>query len=97
MSRVRLAHDKSIAQGIADPWFFATEARYFVLDGDREQAIDLLTQSADKGLVLGMELSTIWPELTVLIGDLAYDSVQARILENFNHERTVLGLEPIST
>jgi hypothetical protein len=97
MSRVRLAHDKSIAQGIADHWFFVTEARYFVLEGDREQAIDLLKQSANKGLILGIELNTIWPGLTVLVGDPAYDSIQVRIFENFNAERAELGLEPIST
>jgi hypothetical protein len=97
MARVRAAHDRSIAQAVADPFFVADEARYYLLAGDRERAIELLEQAVDKGMFFAAKFTEVWREMEVFSGDPRFEAVQARMLQHANAERAELGLEPIST
>ncbi len=96
MARVRAAHDRSIAQAVAAPFFVAAEASYHVLAGDRERAIDLLGQAVDKGMCLAVNFAEVWREMAVLAGDPRFEAIQARMLDHANAERAELGLEPLS-
>jgi len=97
MARVRAAHDRSLAQAVADPFFLAEEARYYALAGDRERAIELLGLAVDKGMFFPVKFAEFWPEMEVFTGDPHFETIQARMLEHANSERAELGLEPIST
>jgi TolB-like protein len=97
MRRVRAAHDRAIEQGTTPYWFFGDEARYYVLAGDREKAMEMLALAADKGMTSDVKLSTFWPEMSVFEGDPEYEAIQQRAFDHLNRERTELGLEPLST
>jgi tetratricopeptide (TPR) repeat protein len=97
MARVRAAHDRSLAQAVADPFFVAEEARYYALAGDPERAMALLGQAVDKGMFFPVKFAEFWPEMAVFSGDPRFEAIQARMLEHANAERAELGLEPVST
>jgi TolB-like protein len=97
MARVRAAHDRSIEQGIKANYFLAEDARYFVLSGDRERALTLLTEAVEDGLVFGVEFIDAWPEMAVFAGEPRYEALQARVRERVNSERAELGLDPVSS
>ena len=97
MARVRAAHDRALEQGVAEPGFLANEARYYVLSGNREQALQLLARAVDGGWFFGEPIVNFWPAMEVLAGDPEYELIQAKIFEHFNAERSELGLEPVST
>ena len=97
MARVRAAHDRAIEQGTTPYWFFGDEARYYVLAGDREKAIQMLAQAAEKGMILTVRMAEVWPELSVFEGDPEYEAIQQRVFDHMSTERAELGLEPIST
>jgi len=96
MARVRAAHDRAIAQNMADPFFFVDEARYYVLAGDNGKALDMLEQAIDKGLLIPVKLASVWREMDALAGDPRFESAQARTLEKVNIERAKLDLEPLT-
>jgi hypothetical protein len=95
MARVRTAHDRSIEQGIKDPFFLAEDAYYFLLAGDQGRALDLLAQAVDGGMVIGIPLTYVWPATKMLAGDPEFEAIQARMFEHLNAERKELGLEPL--
>jgi tetratricopeptide (TPR) repeat protein len=97
MARVRAAHDRSIEQGITASYFLAEEARYHVLSGDRERALDLLAQAADAGMVFSVKFARVWPEMEIFAGEPRYEALQARMRETVNAERVELGLDPVSS
>jgi tetratricopeptide (TPR) repeat protein len=97
MARIRAAHDRSLAQAVADPFFLADESRYYLLAGDRERAIELLEQAVDKDMFFARKFTEVWREMEVFAGDPRFEAIQARMLEHANAERAELGLEPIST
>ena len=96
MARVRAAHDRAIEQNIADPFFWADEARYYVMAGDRDKAMDLLEQAIDKGMFFSVKFTSVWREMEVIAGDPRFEDAQARSLERANIERVKLGLEPMT-
>ena len=96
-ARVRAAHDRSIEQGITASYFLAVEARYHVLSGDRERALDLLAQAADAGMVFSVKFARVWPEMEIFAGEPRYEALQARMRETVNAERVELGLDPVSS
>jgi TolB-like protein/Tfp pilus assembly protein PilF len=96
MARVRAAHDSSIEQGVAASYFLPEEARYYLLSGDQERALDLLEQASEAGLVFSVRFETAWPEMAVLAGDPRYEKIQSDMRERVNAERAELGLEPIT-
>jgi len=97
MARIRAAHDRSIEQGVTAYYFLADEARYYILSGDRERALDLLAQSVDSGMILGLNFARVWPEMEVFKGDPGYEAIQARMNVRLNAERAELGLDPVSS
>jgi len=97
MARVRAAHDRSIEQGVTAYWFLADDARYYVLSGDRERALELLDQAVDSGMVFGVKFARVWPEMEVFAGEPRYEALQARMRERLNAERMELGLDPVSS
>ena len=97
MARVRAAHDRSIEQGVTAGYFLSSEARYYVLSGDRERALDFLSQAVDAGLVFGSRFELAWPEMEVFAGEPRYEALQARVDERVNAERAELGLDPVTS
>jgi hypothetical protein len=97
MARVRMAHDRSLEQGITSFDFLADEARYHVLSGDRERALELLAQAVDAGMVFGVEFAWRWPEMEIFTGEPRYEAIQARMWEHLNSERAELGLDPVTS
>jgi tetratricopeptide (TPR) repeat protein len=97
MARVRAAHDRSIEQGIAASYFLSSDARYYVLAGDRERALDLLEQAADEGMVFSVDFAVAWPEMAVFTGEPRYEALRVRMRDRVNSERAELGLDPISS
>jgi hypothetical protein len=93
LSRVRVAHDRAIQQGVVDVYF--DEARYWLLTGDHETAMSWLLKSEQQGWVQSVRLDSVWREFEVLRGDEQFEALQARIFEHTNQERAALGLEPI--
>ena len=96
MARVRAAHDHAIEQNIADPFFWADEARYYVLAGDQGKALDLLEQAIDKGMFISVKFTSVWREMEAIAGEPRFEAVQARSLEKVNIERVKLDLEPMT-
>ena len=97
MARVRSAHDRTHEQGATASWFLASDARYYALSGNREQALQLLARAVDGGWFFGEPIVNFWPAMEVLAGDPEYELIQAKIFKHFNAERAELGLEPLST
>ena len=96
MARVRAAHDRAIAQNIADPFFWVQDARYYVMTGDSGKALDLLEQAIDNGMFFPVKFTSVWREMEAIAGDLRFKDVQARSLERANIERVKLDLEPMT-
>jgi TolB-like protein len=96
MARVRAAHDHAIEQNIADPFFWADEARYYVMAGDNGKALDLLEQAIDKGMFFPVKFTSVWREMEAIAGEPRFKAVQARSLERVNIERVKLDLEPMT-
>jgi len=96
MARARAAHDRAIAQNIADPFFYVSEARYYVMAGDNGKALDFLEQAIDKGLLIATKFTSVWREMEAIAGDPRFEDVQARTLEKVNIERAKLDLEPLT-
>jgi len=97
MARVRAAHDLSIEQGVAGQFYLPDEARYYLLSGDRQKALDALAQAVDDGLMVSAPFIRIWPVMKTLSGDPRFEALQARMLKRVNAARADLGLEPLST
>jgi tetratricopeptide (TPR) repeat protein len=95
MARVRIAHDRSIEQGITAYWFLRDEARYHVLSGNRERALDLLAQAVEGGMDSAHPFVRYWPEMEILRGDPAYEAIQKKSFDQMNAERTELGLDVV--
>jgi TolB-like protein/Tfp pilus assembly protein PilF len=97
MARVRAAHDSLTAQGIRNPDFFANEAAWYALSGDRGRALDFLARTVDGGRIFSLEISDDLPWFRDFEGDPEYEAIQTRMVEHLNRERAALGLEPVST
>jgi TolB-like protein len=95
MRRVRSAHDQLIAGGVQSAIFHWIEAIYYALARDHDKALEHLGIAADKGWPgWSLRLSRTVPALEPLEGDPRYEAVQARMIENLNKQRALLGLEP---
>jgi len=96
MARIRAAHDRDTEQGVKSEWLSLNEARYYVLAGERETAMEMLATASENGLIIGEKLDRIWPEFAIFSGNPDYEAIQAEIFERTNIERAELGLEPIT-
>jgi len=97
LARVRIAHDKSIKQGIVSAFLIFQEARYYTHMGDQEEAINQLQQAAELPAMVACPLAEFWPVFESLRGHSRFESTQARLIENMNQERASLGLDPLET
>ena len=96
MARIRAAHDRDAEQAANNEWLALNEARYYVLAGERETALDMLALATENGMILGERLEQIFPEFAILATIPEYEAIQTEIFERVNTERAELGLEPVS-
>ncbi len=97
MKRAREAFDQLAAMGFENSFLKFNEGIYFVMMGDRVQALNLISKSVDEGMIIGLRFSEGWPALKTMDGDPEYEAIQTRMFEHLNRERAELGLEPITT
>jgi hypothetical protein len=97
MARVRAAHDSLAAQSLSNKFFFTTEAAYYAMAGEREQALKFLAAAVDGGEIFTTRIIDDLPFFADFEGDPEYEAIQARMIEHLNRERAQLGLEPVST
>jgi len=97
MSRSRVSLDAFHELGAQDPFFPFLNAVYYTLAGERQKALELLSEVADQRFLLGERYSRQWAALKVFDGDPQFEAIQARMFEHLNAERADLGLEPVST
>ena len=95
MSLVRIAHEQQSLAGADSFWFHRQPARYWVLAGDNEKALDSLQKYADKGGPATPRLSDLYPLFKDLEGEPRYEAIQKQMLEHLNAERAKLDLEPL--
>ena len=96
MTHARSALDAARELGLNNPFNTFSEAVYFTMAGERAQALVLLSDAVDQGLLPGTKFSQGWNALKVLEGDPEYEAIEARMFEHMNAERAELGLEPVS-
>ena len=97
LSRSRKALDSLDELGFRNPNLTYMNGVYYAMAGDREQALTLLAEAVDSGVIQGMRLAEGWDGLRVLEGDPTYEAIQDRMLQHLNAERAELGLESIET
>jgi len=95
LARVRIAHDRSIKQGIVSAFLIFQEARYYAHMGNQEEAINQLQQAAEIPAMIAGPLAEFWPVFESLRGHPRFESTQARLIETMNQERASLGLVPL--
>jgi hypothetical protein len=87
---------QSQSQGIRGQRFLVTLASYHVMKGEHDQALTLLSEAVDRGLITSTKISREFPFFQELDGNPEYEAIQARMIEHLNRERQKLGLEPVS-
>ena len=97
MQRIRTAHDRALDQGAKDPFLSVAEARYYILLGNRDTAMEMVALSVDNGLMFGERFEEVWAEFDVLAGNPQYEEMHVTLLKRVNEQRGELGLEPLST
>ncbi len=95
MSLVRIAHEQQSLAGADSSVFYVPQARYWMLAGDDEKAMDFLQKSADKGGMATPRLSDLYPLFKPLEGKPRYEAIQKQMLKHLNAERAKLNLEPL--
>jgi len=95
MSLVRRALEQQILAGADASNIHGSLAKYWVLAGDNEKALDSLQKYADKGGLATPRLRDIFPLYKTLEGIPRYEAIQTQMLEHLNGERLKLGLEPL--
>ena len=94
MTLVRAAHDKLVKLGVEDLYFYFYEAVYHTLAGDHETATDKLDTAIRRGFIGDLRIADGEPALEPLERDPRYQAIQARMIENLNTQRAMLGLAP---
>ena len=94
MIRLREFQDIMIEEGVVTRNFYMQEAAYYALADDNEQALAHLGTAIEKGGIYASRIAWEFPALTPLEGDLRFEALQTKMIENMNHQRSILGLEP---
>jgi tetratricopeptide (TPR) repeat protein len=97
MSLARTVLDARYDFGVRDRFHTFNEAIYFIMMGERERALVLLSAAVDAGLLVGRKFSEGWVAMKEMDGDPEYEAIQARMFEHLNAERAELGLAPVNT
>jgi TolB-like protein/TPR repeat protein len=95
MQRVRAEHDRQIAAGIDWPIFWLMDAQYWMLAGDQDRAIELLTKIADWPWIIAPRIARMYPLFKPLEGDPRFEAIQSRLLDHLNGQRAKAGMPPI--
>jgi len=90
------AMQHSHSQGIRGQRFLVTLAAYHVMRDEQGQALTLLSEAIDRGLITSTKISNEFPFFLELNGNPEYEAMQTRMIEHLNRERQKLGLEPVS-
>ena len=96
MAIIDAAMQQSQSQGVLCQRFLVTQASYHVMKGEHDQALSLLSEAIDRGLITSTKISSELPFFQELDGNPEYEAMQARMIEHLNLERQKLGLEPVS-
>ena len=96
MALLDAANKESLAQGVRGEVFLMILAAQHMMTGERDQALSLLAEVIDGGLITSTKISSEWPFFRELDGDPEYEAIQVRMIEHLNSERQKLGLEPVS-
>ena len=96
MAILDTAMQLSQSQGIRSQQFLVTLAAYHVMKGENDQALSLLSEAIDRGLITSTKISRELPFFQELDGNPEYEALQTRMIERLNRERQKLGLEPVS-
>lgn len=91
------ANQDSLTQGIQSNFLFLLMAAQHAMAGDTEHALERLAEAIDGGLIISAKISKEFPYFRYLDGNPEFEAIQARMIEHLNHERSLLGLEPVST
>jgi hypothetical protein len=83
--------------GFENSYLLLLRAVYMTMAGDQKAALEQLSLSVDRGLIMGVRFADGWTAFKALEGSPEFEAVQARMIEHLNRERTELGLEPILT
>ena len=84
-----------IDEGLSRAFQQVIHARYFVLAGDNESAINCLERANEWGYSASGNLLS-WREFELLRGDPRFEAVQSQMRKAVNRERQKLGLEPLT-
>jgi len=95
MAILDAAMQQSKSQGVRSQRFLVTMASYHVMKGEHDQALSLLSEAIDRGLITSTKISSELPFFQELDGNPEYEAMQARMIEHLNRERQKLGLEPV--
>jgi len=96
MAMLGTAMKQSQAQGVRGQQFLVTLASYHAMKGEHDQALSLLSEAIDRGLITSTKISRELPFFQELDGNPEYEAMQSRMIEHLNRERQKLGLESIS-
>jgi TolB-like protein len=96
MTMLDAAMQQSQVQGVRNQNFLVTLASYHVMRGEHDQALSLLSEAIDRGLITSKKISSELPFFQELDGNPEYEAMQLRMIEHLNRERQKLGLEPVS-
>jgi TolB-like protein/Tfp pilus assembly protein PilF len=96
MARSRVALDRVDELGFGGPFMKFSNAAWYTMSGNHDEALSLLSSAVEEGLVMSARLSQAWPAFKPLEGDPEYKAIQQKMTDHLNAERAELGLEPVS-
>ena len=97
LSRLHAANLSARNQGVDSRSLMVTSAAHAAMKGDHDLALEQLGKAVDLGFVTSARISQGAPWFASLEGDPEYEAIQARMIDNVNRERALLGLGPIET
>ncbi len=95
MYRLDAANREALDQGITCGCLKIVVAGYHSMAGETDLALASLAEAIDGGFITSAKISLEFPFFRELDGNPEYEAIQARMIENLNRERKLLGLDPI--
>ena len=66
-------------------------------DGEQAKALEYLGKAVDRGMMVTARITDTYPWYTGMEGVPEYEAIQARMVDNINEQRALLGLDPIES